>query len=202
MMSMSVVDLLVLGVLVVGFVLGLVRGFLSQVIGLAGVVGGVYLAWRYAGPVQERVVNPILTTEYNGSIAFVAILLLVVGLVGLLGWIVRKIFTKLEMGAYDRLMGGLFGTLKAGLVCAGVLLGLVYFATDDGEIERAIGSSRAGQQLWRAMDRAVDILPEPARGEMREFLDENDLPRPAPPASEPPGAAHDLRVQDHPGPGE
>lgn len=199
---MSVVDLLVVGVLLVGFILGLVRGFLSQVIGLAGVVGGVYLAWRYAGTVQERVVNPVLSTDYNGSIAFVAILLLVVGVVGLLGWIARKIFAKLEIGAYDRLMGGLFGTLKAGLVCAGVLLGVVYFATDDGEIERAIGASRAGQQLWKAMDRAVDILPEPARGEMREFLDGNDLPEIEPAAPEQPESLQELRVQDGPTPGE
>ena len=38
---MTVVDVLVLGTLSVGLILGLVRGFLAQFTGLAGLVGGL-----------------------------------------------------------------------------------------------------------------------------------------------------------------
>ena len=173
---MTTVDTLVFGVLAVGLILGLLRGFLSQVTGLVGLVGGCYLAWRYSPDVQAVVVDPLFSTEHNDKIAFAAILIAVLCVTALIGWLLNKLFTKMNMSAYDRLAGGLFGALKAGLICAGILLAIVVLANDGGDIERAIGSSKTGPALWDALDRAAGVLPEEVRTDVRDFLKKNSLP--------------------------
>jgi len=173
---MTVVDTLVFGVLAVGLVLGLVRGFLSQVTGLVGLLGGVYLAWRYDADIRALVVDPLVSTEHNEKIAFGLIMLVAFILTGLVSWMIGKLFDKMNMSAYDRLMGGLFGVAKAALICAGILLAVVVLANDGGDIERAIGSSKAGPVLWRALERAAGVLPRNVRGDVREFLEKNALP--------------------------
>ena len=173
---MTVVDTLVFGVLAVGLILGLMRGFLSQITGLVGLLGGVYLAWRYDDTVRAIAVDPLFTTEHNGKIAFGLIMLVAFVVTGLTSWIVGKVFDKMNMSAYDRLMGGIFGVAKAGLICSGVLLAVVVLANDGGQIERAIGSSKAGPALWEALDKAVGVLPKHLRGDARDFLEKNGLP--------------------------
>ena len=144
---MTVVDTLVFAILAVGLIVGLMRGFLSQITGLVGLLGGVYLAWRYSDNVRALVVDPLMQTEHNGKVAFGLIMVVAFIVTGITSWIMGKIFEKMNMGAYDRLMGGLFGVAKAGLVSAGVLLSVVVLAHDGGDIERAIGSSKAGPAL-------------------------------------------------------
>ena len=77
-------------------------------------------------------------------------------------------------------MGAALGVLKTGLICAGILLTVVYFAPNEGGIEKAIGRSRAAPVLWKAMTSAAGVLPEKMRGEFRQFLEDNALPPPPP----------------------
>ena len=174
---MTVVDTLVFGVLAVGLILGLMRGFLSQITGLVGLLGGVYLAWRYDTNIRALVVDPLISTEHNGKIAFGLIMLVAFIFTGLVSWIISKVFDKMNMSAYDRLMGGLFGVAKAGLICAGILMAVVVLANDGGDIERAIGSSKSGPTIWQALDKAINVLPKHVRGEVRQFLRNNALPK-------------------------
>ncbi|MGH7163616.1 MAG: CvpA family protein [Planctomycetota bacterium] len=182
---MSVIDAVVLGVVAVGLVLGLLRGFLVQFTGLAGILGGVLLADRYQESLRVAVVDKLVTTGHNAAIAFVAILVVCVVLVALVAKLVRKAIDRLELGAWDRLMGGVFGALKAGLIVAGILLAIVTFAANGGGIERSIAASRSAPWLWGAMQNAASILPERMGGEVKGFLEKNSLPPAEPPAPPP-----------------
>ena len=94
------------------------------------------------------------------------------------GWALGRMIEKLQLGAYDRLLGAAFGVAKAGLLCAGILLAVVYFAPNGGGIERSIGSSRSGPAIWQALDGAARYLPEGVRGDVEGFLRKNALPSP------------------------
>jgi membrane protein required for colicin V production len=170
---LTVVDVLVLGTLSIGLILGMVRGFLAQFIGLAGLAGGLLLAERYYPGLRRAALDPWLRSEHNGEIAFVAIVVLTVLVAAIVGWLIGKALDRLQLGAYDRLVGGAFGLLKAGLICAAVLLAVVYFSPDGGNIEKHIGSSKSAPMLWRAMTRVAGALPERYRGDVRGFLEEN-----------------------------
>lgn len=170
---MTVVDVLVLGTLSIGLILGLVRGFLAQFTGLAGLVGGLLLAERYYPGLRRVALDPWLGSEHNGEIAFVSIVVFSVLVAAVIGWLIAMALDKLQLGAYDRIMGGAFGLLKSGLICAAVLLAVVYFSPDGGNIEKHIGSSKAAPMLWRAMTRVAGALPERYRGDVRGFLEKN-----------------------------
>jgi membrane protein required for colicin V production len=156
---MHVVDMLVLGALLIGVVLGLLRGFLTQITGVAGILGGLWLADRYHDPLRVRVVDRFLDTGHNGVVAFISILLATILTAALAGWALRRLIESFELGTYDRVMGALFGSLKAALVCAGLLLAVATFAPSQGGLMRAIANSRAGPLLWEGMDRVAAWLP-------------------------------------------
>ncbi|MHC4547342.1 MAG: CvpA family protein [Planctomycetota bacterium] len=174
---MTVVDTLVLGVLAIGLVLGLVRGFLSQFTGIAGLIGGLFLADRYHDGLRRVALDSWLGTAHNGEIAFIAIVVVTVLVAAIIGWLIGLAFDHLQLGAYDRLIGGAFGLLKSGLICAGVLLAVVYFAPDGGVIERHVGSSKAAPMFWNAMKSVAGALPERYRTDIRGFLDVHRPPR-------------------------
>ncbi|HEX5135986.1 MAG TPA: CvpA family protein [Planctomycetota bacterium] len=169
---MSVIDAFVLGILAVGLALGCVRGFVSQFTGVAGLFGGLYLSASYHDAFR-RVLDRHIATGHNGEIAFGVILVLSILVAAFVGWLAKKTFDKLDLGAYDRLMGGFFGAAKAGLICAGVLLAVVYFAPDGGQLEASISRSKSGPMLWGAMDSVVGVLPKEYRGSAQGFLHAN-----------------------------
>ena len=171
---MSVIDALVLGILAIGLALGCVRGFVSQFTGIAGLFGGLYAAASYHDGLR-KVLDRHVSTGHNGEIAFGVILVLTVLFAAMCGWIARKMFDKLELGAYDRLIGGFFGAVKAGLICAGVLLTIVYFAPNGGQVEASISRSKAGPMLWGAMDSVAGALPKEYRANVQTFLHEHGL---------------------------
>jgi len=173
----SVVDALVLGTVLIGVVAGMMRGFLSQATGLLGLFGGLWLAARFHGPVRRHTLDSWLATDHNGEIAFVGILVLTVVGFAVGGLLLRKVIAALSLDAYDRLMGAAFGLAKTGLLCGAILLGLVYIAPNESGIESAIGRSRVGPVLWKAMDRAASVLPGRVRRPARRFLEDHGLPR-------------------------
>jgi len=171
---MSVIDASVLGILAIGLALGCVRGFVSQFTGIAGLFGGLYAAASYHDALHTALDRHI-STGHNGEIAFGLILVLTIFLAAFCGWIAKRVFDKLDLGAYDRLIGGLFGAAKAGLICAGVLLAVVYFAPDGGQLEASISKSKAGPMLWGALDSVAGALPKEYRGSVKGFLNAHAL---------------------------
>lgn len=174
---MTVVDTLVIGVMAIGLVLGLVRGFMSQFTGIAGMLGGLYLAGRHYTALRKAALDPLIDTDHNGEIAFIFIVVFTVLVAAVVGYVMKKAFEKLDLGAYDRLMGACFGVVKSGMICAAILLAVVYFAPNGGRLEQSIGSSKAAPMLWGAMDSVADSLPKPYRVGMQDFLTNHHLPQ-------------------------
>jgi hypothetical protein len=56
-----------------------------------------------------------------------------------------------------------------------VLLAVVYFAPDGGQLEASISRSKAGPMLWGAMDSVAGALPKEYRGSVKGFLGSHGL---------------------------
>lgn len=122
---MNGADYLIIGVLGLCMLLGLLRGFVREAIGVISWLGGLWLAWRYA-----HVLEPFL----GGSIGdppistWAARTLIVIGVL-VIGWLVAGILTYMlrHSGlsvAVDRLLGLLTGFVRGAVVVAVfVLLG-------------------------------------------------------------------------------
>ncbi|MCZ6788071.1 MAG: CvpA family protein [Planctomycetota bacterium] len=176
---MLVVDIVVAVLMGAGFLIGILRGFLLQVTGLVGLLGGILLAGAYYEPVRDRIIQPLqISTEHSGAIAFVMVVLLTVLGVALLSALLRKIVDQLQIGMLDRVLGGLFGAFKAGVVCCALLLGVLFLWPSNGSVVKAMWTSKAAPVLWNAMDAGMRVvpLPEGVRTQAREFLEENRPP--------------------------
>jgi membrane protein required for colicin V production len=116
---MNAADFLIAATLAVTLVLGLVRGFLREAIGILGWLCGLWLAWRYA---------PLLAQHLGGELAaeplrtWVARGIIVVGVL-LIAWLVAAIAAYFAhhsglSESVDRLLGGFLGLLRGVVLVA------------------------------------------------------------------------------------
>jgi membrane protein required for colicin V production len=122
---MNGADLLILSVLAISVLLGLVRGFVREAIGLLAWLGGLWLAWRYAPLLEPSLGGAVGEPPVSTWTARALILLFVL----LVGWLLSAILSHLLRHSglsllLDRLLGATFGVLRGAVVVAVfVLLG-------------------------------------------------------------------------------
>jgi membrane protein required for colicin V production len=120
--SINPLDALLLVVLALSVLLGLLRGFMREVISVAGWVLGVLLAYRHADEIGDLMLRSIEPDALRTAAAAVAIVVICVFAAALLGWIVRKLLVAARLSAADRTLGALFGLARALAIVALVAL--------------------------------------------------------------------------------
>lgn len=122
---MNGADYLILGVLFLSVLLGLIRGFVREALGVIAWLGGLWLAWRYAHVVEPllagRVGDPPVSTWAARTLIVLAVLVV--------SWILASILTYMLRHSglsimVDRLLGLVTGFVRGAVVVAVfVLLG-------------------------------------------------------------------------------
>jgi len=133
---MNPLDWALLGVFGVSILLGLLRGFMHEMISLTGWIAGIWLAFRFAAALSATL--PFMADWPLARTAVVAALM-VVGCVfaaALVGWLVRELVKAAKLSAADRALGGLFGLARGLLIVA-----LAVFLVRDTALYR--------EPLWR-----------------------------------------------------
>lgn len=120
---MNGADYLIIGVLAFSALLGLLRGFLREAIGVIAWLGGLWLAWRYA-PVIEPLLggaleDPPVSTWTARAIIVIAVLMLGWLIAGVLSYVLRNSSLSIMV---DRLLGFLFGLVRGAVVIAAVVM--------------------------------------------------------------------------------
>lgn len=122
---MNGADYLIIGVLFLSMLLGFIRGFVREAIGVIAWLGGLWLAWRYAHVVEPllagRVGDPPVSTWAARTLIVLAVLIVGWILAGLLGYMLRHSGLSIMV---DRLLGLVTGFVRGAVVVAVfVLLG-------------------------------------------------------------------------------
>lgn len=106
----NLIDLCIVAALCIGFSLGLWKGFLRSLLGVLGLVAGVFVAIRYHGAVQpylSRVssLDPLISTIISIGLLFIGVQVVFV--------IIRRIMKALiditRLGWVDRIFGAALG---------------------------------------------------------------------------------------------
>jgi len=122
---MNGADYLILGVLALSMLLGFLRGFVREAIGVISWLGGLWLAWRYAHAIEPylggTIGEPPVSTWVARSLIVLAVLII--------GWLVAGVLSHMLRHSglsvmVDRVLGLFTGFVRGAVVVAVfVLLG-------------------------------------------------------------------------------
>lgn len=110
---MNIVDLILCIFLLLGLVRGLFKGFFVELAGLIALVAGIYAAIHFsyiAFDFWEIFFS--WNEKYLSILAFASTFFIVALLISLAGKILTKMVNMLALGLVNRMLGGVFGTLK------------------------------------------------------------------------------------------
>lgn len=168
---MTVVDYAIIALIAVSAVVGVVRGFLREVVALATWIAALLVAWHFSR-LLEPYLGGLLSEPRVRLWTARAILLFAVLLVGAgVGWVAVRIARLSLFSATDRFLGFVFGLLR-GVVILGVLVlfcqtlrlngerwwrksTLIPYGADVANVVR----SMVGEALERRVERRVGQLP-------------------------------------------
>jgi membrane protein required for colicin V production len=115
---MNPLDWALLAIIVLSMLLGVVRGFMREVISLAGWAAGLWLAFLFAESVGALLP---FAPGWPAARTAAAAVLIVVGCVfaaALAGWLVRELLKVARLSAADRTLGSVFGLARGVLIIA------------------------------------------------------------------------------------
>ena len=120
---MNTFDIILGALLIFGFVRGLLKGLFVEVASLIALVAGIYGAIHFSYFVGDFIVNYVSWEErYITIISFAITFAIIVLSIGLLGKALTKIADFAALGLLNKILGGVFGVLKIGLILSVVLL--------------------------------------------------------------------------------
>ncbi len=125
---MSAFDLAVIAILLVSFLLGIWRGLVYEVLSLIGWPIAFIVSKLYGGSLVMSLSGVSFMQKMPEvsriGIAYALIFITTLIVWGILVWLVARLVKAVGLGTIDKVMGGLFGLLRGGLI----LLALVWLA--------------------------------------------------------------------------
>jgi len=140
---LAVVDYVIVGFIALSAVIGLVRGFVREMLALAIWAIAVMFAIGFSDQVAVQLPKAIEgeSARFIAAFALVFVGTLIAGAVA--QWLVMRLIATTGLSGTDRLLGVLFGGLRGAVVCIFAVIALRPFASD---------------QPWWHASRAVPVL--------------------------------------------
>ena len=121
---MAIVDIVLLLCFIPAIVSGITKGFVRQVVEIAAILLGAWVAFHYSSLASIWLAQYIEAEKIVlHVICFVVILLFVAGLLTLLGRLLTKVLNMVSLGWVNGLLGLVFGIIKVAII-----LGLLVLA--------------------------------------------------------------------------
>ena len=120
---MNWLDYAFLGVASVSILIGLVRGFVREVISVVTWVAAFWVAIRYSPEVAAYFEAWLNSPMARLAVAFAVLFIATLLLGALVGWMARLLVGRTGLSGTDRSLGLVFGGLRGGLLVGLVVLG-------------------------------------------------------------------------------
>ena len=128
------------------------QGVITQILGLAALALGIFLAWKFGTAIGAGLGMEGLVATVVG---FVIVLVVVIVGVVLIGRLTRGLFRIVGLGVFDNILGGLFSMFKM-LLIAGIVLMLVTAADPKGKV--LTDKVKRGSVMYRAAMKTTDFV--------------------------------------------
>lgn len=120
---MGVLDIVLAALLLLGLVRGFMKGLFVEVASLVALIAGVYGAIHFSNYAAEFLQNRFDWNEKTINItAFAITFVIIILVISLAGKALTKIADFAALGILNKLLGGVFGVLKIGLILSILLI--------------------------------------------------------------------------------
>jgi membrane protein required for colicin V production len=120
---------ILLGILVLGCIIeGFSKGLARTALGFAATIFGLFCGLWFYGTVGAYFKGLVGSQEIANLIGFLLIFAGIVGIGGLVGWLIHKLLKMAHLSWLNRLLGGAFGFLRGVLIAAAIVLGMMTFS--------------------------------------------------------------------------
>ena len=113
---MTAADYVIVFLCVASAIAGIWRGFTKEALALLSLLAAIWLAWMFAPRVEPLLGEWAGAPEARVWAARVVIFVAVLVVGGLVSWLARKLIRHTGLSGVDRLLGGLFGLLRAAVL--------------------------------------------------------------------------------------
>ena len=158
---MNLFDLIVLVIVGLSGLVGLFRGAVREVLGLAALLLGFFVAMNYYAEGGEALAPWITDRLVAQGAAFFGILLLAWAVFALAGLIVRRVLKLLSLSWVDRLGGLAFGLARGALVVSVLAWSFTAFGIPaKGVAAEELMESRLSRRILVSGHRIAGLFPE------------------------------------------
>ena len=126
MQDISIFDIVIVAITFLLGLKGLFRGFIKEVFGLIGIVGGIFVASRASKDIGD-LIAPALALDNESSIKLIGFIAGLIGfwiIIYLIGMILSKMSSLSGLGIIDRVFGFIFGAGKVFLIISIIVYAL------------------------------------------------------------------------------
>jgi len=160
MMDFNYFDVTISAIILILGIKGFMQGFIKEIFGLLGLVGGVYFASRLSDKAAAFIETNFLQLE-NASllklIGFLAILIVIWGAATILGSILSKLTSESGLGFLNRLFGFVAGGGKYFLIFALIVTALSNVTLVKDNLEKYVNDSMLYPYLKEAGSYLINL---------------------------------------------
>lgn len=125
---MSAFDLGLIALVAAGFVVGLWKGLVRIVLGIAALAGAFFVASRFDAPLAAALKSVGGSEPTRRLAAYLLLFVAVLAAGAVAAWIARALLSAASLGGVDRMAGAALGVLAALVLAALLLLPIVSYA--------------------------------------------------------------------------
>lgn len=120
---MNTFDFIITALLLFGFIRGLFKGLFLEIASFIALIAGIYGAMHFSHFIKDLLI-PLVTWEekYITLASFAITFIVIILVITLIGKLFTKIADFASLGILNKLLGGIFGTLKIGFGLSVILL--------------------------------------------------------------------------------
>lgn len=134
---MNWLDIVIIVVVALLGIVGLRQGLIRTVFGIAGLIGGIFLAGRYYDELAALLFPSSAIWSNIAAYAIIAVATMVVA--GVIGWLIAKFVSFVALGWLDKLVGCILGVVIGALLCTAILaIAVKYYPGMEATINQSI----------------------------------------------------------------
>jgi membrane protein required for colicin V production len=161
---MNIFDIVIAALLIFGFVRGVMKGLFVEVASLVALIAGVYGAIHFSYFIGDFLKESVSwSEEYVSLTAFAGTFIIIIIVISLLGKVLTKLADFASLGIINKILGGVFGALKIGLILSVVF---IFFGKINNTIPFIKKKTLEESILYKPVKKVVPtIFPSIMKGE-------------------------------------